>query len=241
MKIRNQTIRQAAAILALATSLVPAKIQSAEIPVPAFYVKGNTITAGGVPAAVPAGDEGLIEGTVTSDGESIVFDGTGGRVTFAFDAQRLFGNPFTISAMVETTTSMGYGEILQSLPPAGFGLRTVEHGHFSVSGGKAGAWNVVTSASKSLRLGTFQHVAVTCDGQAVVIYIDGLERGRGELEGVPRADQKIVLGGMGRENLKDGGLVDVPHSRLAHIAIFDSVLTPEQIQALAEGGEIPVK
>jgi len=190
---------------------------------------------------LPAGDEGLIDGTVTSDGEALVFDGSGGQVAFAFDAENLFGNPFTISAMVETMMSIGYGDILHANQPLGFGVRTVDHGHFSVSAGKAGAWNAVTSAAKSLRLGSFQNVAVTYDGQEVVIYIDGVEGGRGELEDVPKAGQVIVLGGMGRDNPSGGGKVDVPNSRLARIAIFDSVLTTDQIQALADGAEIPLK
>lgn len=216
-------------------------MHGAEIPVPVFYVKGDVVTASGVAAAVPEGDEGLIEGTVTTDGDALEFDGSGGQVTFTFDAEFVFGNPFTISAMVETITLIGYGDILNANQPLGFGVRTVEHGHFSVSGGKAGAWNVVTSAAKSLRLGTFQNVTVTNDGQEVVIYIDGLESGRGELEDVPKAGQKLVLGGMGRDNPSGGGKVDVPNSRLGRLAIFDSVLTPEQIQALAEGEEVPVK
>lgn len=221
--------------------VTPLNIQSAEIPVPAFYVKGDVATANSVSAAVPADDDGLIEGIVTSDGEALVFDGTGGRVTFAFDAQYLFENPFTVTAMVETTTIMAYGDILQADQPVGFGLRTVEHGHFSVSAGKGGAWNVMSSAPWSLRKGSFQHVAVTYDGQELVIYIDGLESNRRELENVPKAGQTIVLGGMGRTKPSDGSVTEAPNSRLSQIAIFDSVLTDEQIQALAEGADIPVQ
>jgi len=239
MKIR--TVSHAVTILATAALLASHVVQGAELPVPAFYVKGDAVTGNGVPATLPVGDEGLIEGTVTSDGEALVFDGSGGQVTFGFDAENLFGNPFTVSAMVETVASNGYGGILEAQQPYGFGLCTVSHGHYSVSAGKAGAWHVATSAPKSLRRGSYQHVAVTYDGQAVVIYLDGLESGRADLEGVPKAGQTLVLGGMGRDNPSGGGVMDAPDSRLSRIAVFDSLLTGEQIQALADGAEIPVK
>lgn len=165
----------------------------------------------------------------------------GGSVTFDFDALGLFGNPFTVSAMVETRAVNGYGEILQALPPIGFGLRTAEHGHYSVSAGGTGQWNTVTSAAKSLRLGTFQNVTVTCEGLDIVIYLDGIESGRGQLQDIPKAGNTIVLGGMGRKNPSGEGPVDASNSRLARIAVFDSVLSPEQIATLAGGQEIPVK
>lgn len=230
------------ALLAMSACLFPDRIQAGEIPVPMFYVKGDVIQNGEVVASVPEGEHGVIEGTVTSDGEALEFDGTGGGVTFDFDAGGLFGNPFTISAMVETIEANGYGSILHSAQPLGFGVRTMaSHGRYSISGGGGGSWNVVTSPVGSLHKGALQHVAVTCDGMEVVIYVDGFETARGELPDYPKANQKIVLGDLGRLSEETGEVVDVPHSRLSHVAVFGSILTPEQISMLANGTEIPLK
>ncbi|MDX2082224.1 MAG: LamG domain-containing protein [Terrimicrobiaceae bacterium] len=227
-------------LLVAFTLLSPAGARAADIPRPAFYVKGDTVEDAGVPLALPTGT-GTVEGKITTDGEALVFDGTGGTVTFEFDAQALFGNPFTISARVETIAQSGYGDIIQSAQPVGFGLRTTDHGNYSVSGGRVGGWNAVFSAPKSVRLGTTQHVAVTCTGNEVVIYVDGVESGRGQLEDIPKADNRIILGNLGRAHPNGDGLLDAPHARISRIAVFDSILSQEQITAIANGQEIPTK
>lgn len=228
-------------ILSASVLLSSEKGLAEEIPVPAFYMSGARLEAGEVPLEVPAGNTGSVEGNVSSDGESLDFDGSGGVVVVEFDAETLFGNPFTISAFVEISSHQGYGDIIQSAQPMGFGLRSASHGHFSVSGGGSGQWNVVTSAAKSTLIGSFQHVAVTCDGRQVVIYVDGRESGRGELQDLPKANQQLVLGNLGRLEENTGVFQDAPNHRLAKVAVFDSILSPAQISALADGAEVPTK
>lgn len=78
MKNLNQTLALTATALTTALLLCPGAACAADIPVPVFYVKGDKLTAGAVPSEVPHSASGVIAGTVSSDGEALVFDGTGG-------------------------------------------------------------------------------------------------------------------------------------------------------------------
>lgn len=238
MKISKQSIGRMAALLIAATGMATGNLQAGDIPVPPFYLVGDVAVDGTVPLAGAEKGKGKIEGSVTSDGEALVFDGTGGRVIFDFDAESLFGNAFTVSAFVETKSLKGYGDIIQAQQPAGFGFRVTQHGVFSVGGGASGAWNNLQTPKKSLKVGTMQHVAVTWDGSEIIMYVDGVESARGTLAGTPSAKNQIIVGSLGNPQSGHG---DFPDFRLARLAVFSSVLSPEQIQALTQGEEIPAK
>lgn len=236
--MKTQKIGEVAALLAAAVCFGAGELRAGDIPVPVFYVVGDVAADGTVPLAGAEKGKGKIEGSVTSDGEALVFDGTGGRVVFDFDAQSLFGSPFTVSAFVETKSLKGYGDIIQAEQPAGFGFRVSQHVVFSVGGGGSGAWNCLQTPKKSLKIGSMQHVAVTWDGSDIIIYVDGVESARGALAGTPIAKNQIIVGSLGNPQSGHG---DFPDFRLSHLAVFDSAFSPEQIQALTQGDAIPVK
>ncbi len=238
MKIGNQTTGKILALLLVATGMASGRMQAGDIPVPAFYLVGNVAGDGAVPLVGAEKGKGKIEGSVSSDGEALVFDGTGGRVVFDFDAQTLFGNSFTVSAFVETKSLRGYGDIIQAQQPAGFGLRVSQHEVFSLGGGGPAAWNSLQTPKKSLKIGTMQHVAVTWDGSEIVMYVDGVESARGALAGSPAAKNQIIVGSLGNPQSGNG---DFPDFRLSRLAVFDSVLSLKQIQELTQGEEIPLK
>lgn len=238
MKIKKPTVGVVMALAIAGTGVAPRTLWARDMPVPSFYVVGDVAKDGGVPLSGAEKGTGKIEGSVASDGEALVFDGTGGRVVFAMDAQSLFGNPFTISAFVETRSLKGYGDIIQAQQPVGFGLRVSGHEVFSLGGGGTTAWNTLQTPKKSLKVGSMQHVAVTWDGAEVVMYVDGFESTRGTLAGTPIAKNEIIVGSLGNPQSGQG---DLPDFRLSRLAVFDSVLSPAQIEALAQGDEIPVK
>lgn len=223
--------------LALLLTLVPAL--AADLPVPQLLVRPGPVTDGSLALAVPAGTVAQVEGGVTEESGRLVFGGDGATITIPFDAATLFGAPFTVAARIEPQAIRGYANIVDAHQPFGFCLLIHHQGRYSVSGGGAAQWNKVGAAPKSVQTGAVQNIAVTCDGTEVVIYVDGQESGRGEFIAVPQAKDTIVLGSKGRTT--DGGeVVDVPAYRLEEVAIFDSVLTPEQIQSLASGASPPV-
>lgn len=208
---------------------IPARSADA-IPEPVFLVSGTKVGDGVLATDVPAGSEGKIEGTVTSDGEALVFDGTGGAIVFDYDGRILFGSPFTVSVLVESFPPKGYGDIIQSGSPRGFNLRTSDHGFFSIT--TNGEWNLLGTPARSVQQGGFQHVVVVYDGTNLIAYIAGVEVARKELASPPAPAQGVQVGNVGRRT--DGGqLTDAPNHRIAQLAVFDVPFTPEQVSALS--------
>ncbi len=221
------------AALALAASPLRPTLAAEALPEPVFFVSGTKVGDGVLETDIPAGSHGKIEGTVTSDGEALVFDGTGGAIVFDQDGRTLFGSPFTVSVLVESFPPKGYGEIIRSGSPKGFSLRTSSHGFFAISTG--GEWNTLGTPPRSATQGGLQHVVVVYDGTNMIVYVDGIEVARKELNAPPDPNQQVQIGDTGRRT--DGGeLTDVPNHRIAQLAVFDVPFTPEQVSALSSSG-----
>jgi hypothetical protein len=221
----------------LLTLLVSAAIAAAgDLPTPELLVRPGPVTAGTLALARPAGSTGEVAGGVTAESDGLVFSGDGGTVTIPFDARRTFSEPFTVAVRIEPQGIRGYGNIVNASQPEGFCLLIHGHGYYSVSGGGPAQWNKVTAPKGSVKIGSTQHVAVTWDGTAVILYVDGEEAGRGEFAGTPAAGESLVLGSAGRAT-EDGTVTDVPEYRLAEVAVYGNALSPAQVRTLAETGE----
>lgn len=228
--MKKLLLRTALAVLAVTALPVRPALAADAIPEPVFLVSGTKVGDGVLETDIPAGSQGKIEGTVTSDGEALVFDGTGGAIVFDQDGRTLFGSPFTVSVLVESFPPKGYGEIIRSGSPKGFSLRTSGHGYFSIT--TNGEWNLLGTPARSVTQGGLQHVVVVYDGTNMIAYLDGIEVARKELAAPPAPDQKVQIGDVGRRT--DGGeLVDAPNHRIAQLAVFDVPFTPEQVSALS--------
>ena len=80
-----------------------------------------------------------------------------------------------------------------------------------------------------LKPNTWQHVTVVYDSEHTVLYVDGIEKARGDSKGpfVPNRDLNFRLGqGFASARLFRGALSDV--------RVYTKALTPEEISALAK-------
>lgn len=224
--------------LALAAMFLAAITSSRaeDIPAPVWLLNASDSKNGTFVTTVPQGDSGEVQGNVAIEDEAIVFSGEPGSITFHFAGEGVFGGQFTVVARLTPEGINGYGPILASNPPRGFALSLHPIGGYTASAG--GQWHAIVSNRDTQRKGDQQLVAATFDGSILKLYVDGMEAGEAALDRPPHGVNKLVVGSNGRVR-DDGSVTDVSIFRLKELAIYETVLTADQISTLAAKSKIP--
>ena len=209
---------------------------AAEIPSPVWLLNASDCKNGNFETTIPKGDGGEVVGNVTVEDDAIVFSGEPGSITFAFAGEGVFSGQFTVVARLAPEGINGYGPILTCNPPRGFGIALHPIGGFTVTAG--GQWHAIVSNRDTQRKGDQQFVVVTFDGSSLKLYVDGVEIGEVALERPPHGITKLVVGSNGRVR-EDGSITDVSIFRLKELSIYETVLTIDQISALANNLQTP--
>lgn len=210
--------------------------RAAEIPSPVWLLNASYCKNGTFETTIPKGDGGEAVGNVTVEDDAIVFSGESGSITFPFAGEGVFGGQFTVVARITPEGINGYGPILTCNPPRGFGLALHPIGGFTVTA--SGQWHAIVSNRDTQRKGDQQFVVVTFDGSILKLYVDGLEIGEATLDRPPHGITKLVVGSNGRVR-DDGSITDVSILRLKELAIYETVLTADQISTLANNLPTP--
>jgi hypothetical protein len=166
-----------------------------------------------------------VRGTVLS------FDGIDAHV----ETETFFPNlaiPFTIALWVSPAgTQTEHADILGNHGEPFVGINLQQDGtntnRFGLGFGDGQKWQGTGSAS--LKANQWQHLAVVCNGETSVLYVDGVERSKGPGKGPLAANpgQNFKLG----QGYHSGRFF---HGKLSDVRIYRDALLPEDVVDLAK-------
>lgn len=168
-------------------------------------------------------------------GNGLSFDGKS-YVSATNSSSRLMLTHMTLMAWIKPTTSSTFRPILRKGANGALNYRIQLDPNnylwfdFDSSGGFGSLRSTVPVPADGT---TWTHVAATYDGTALVIYINGQERGRATLSGSPKttSSQELYLGRDADQNQWYQGVLD-------EVKIYNTALGPREIQAEANASRV---
>jgi len=205
--------------------------------------------ADGSAPALAGGQDAAIAGAVTAgvagpigreDSRACALDGATGYLEAANPGNVLDGKFITITAWIKyAPAGTSFPRIIDRVYNGQFTFYVYETGAKLGAAFKNAAGGTVDradlSAASAVVAGTWQHAAVTWDGANLQAYIDGAPSGDPYgFAGTGLANSSSIV----RIGQRVDGTTRIWEGQIAHVAVFDKVLTPSQIAALAAAGRI---
>ncbi|HWC25816.1 MAG TPA: LamG-like jellyroll fold domain-containing protein [Solirubrobacteraceae bacterium] len=164
-------------------------------------------------------------------GGALSFDGSDDRVSVADAVSLDLTTAVTLEAWVSPATSSEWRPVLLKERPRGF-----SYALYAANGKRRPAGYVQTTSTRAatgsspLPLGAWSHVAVTYDGSALRLYVNGSQVGSRAMAGsIATSDGELKIGGSAAADEWFKGLID-------NVRIYDRALSSDDLKALMNVG-----
>lgn len=182
---------------------------------------GNTLAVNGNPSY---GQTGQFD-------DALLFDGTGdyAAITDASQTGLDISSTITLEAWVNRQAAVGDRTIMQKWSTGGnrsYFLRTNATGQITFQLRSGGSQGTVTTATGSLPLNEWHHVAAVYDGATMYVFIDGvLSNSTSYSSGINTGNAEFSISSTGTSAFQ--GLID--EVRVSNIARWTTAFTPESV------------